>query len=440
MSNKPTPTLIERALADLNSPPSECLTIGGLEAEELAQRFGTPTYVYDANVLRRRFADVKQSMGVNVLYALKANPSLAVAHVLREAGAGAEIASAGEMYIAEKAGFSGEQMQFAGPGKSEQELRLAVDKGLYSINMESEAEYEAIVEVAKTSKRKPQVSIRVNPPKSSSGARMHMGGGAKKFGVDASEVAALLRRIQSEGKVQLQGLHNYLGTQCFSAEAWLQGASQMLAFTKEMEAEANVALPSIDFGGGFGVPCFERDKEFDLAAAGRGLRTLLEGEERHAHIELGRYLTAPAGVYLTRVRYIKESGGKRFAVLDGGIHHHSAGASVGSVVPRPFPMVAAKAPLSQNVRPQTLCGPLCTPVDVFATGVELPELEVGDLVAILISGAYGLTFSNVLFLSHPTPGEVLVDGGRAHLIREPGRPQDALRGQHLPGQYAPGEK
>ena len=101
MSNKPTPTLIERALADLNSPPSECLTIGGLEAEELAQRFGTPTYVYDANVLRRRFADVKQSMGVNVLYALKANPSLAVAHVLREAGAGAEIASAGEMYIAE---------------------------------------------------------------------------------------------------------------------------------------------------------------------------------------------------------------------------------------------------------------------------------------------------------------------------------------------------
>ena len=199
-----------------------------------------------------------------------------------------------------------------------------------------------------------------------------------------------------------------------------------------------MTLPSLNFGGGFGVPCFRHDQEFDLRTAGALLQESLAGEDRLASVELGRYLTAPAGIYLTRVLYTKRSNGRRFAILDGGMHHHAAAAGVGAVIRRPYPIVSATSPLTlatdRGVTPQTLCGPLCIPTDEFGEDLALPRLEPDDLVAVLVSGAYGLSFSGVLFLSHPTPSEILVDGGRAYLARQPGRPADALRGQFLPGE------
>jgi diaminopimelate decarboxylase len=424
---------VRAALLDLHGcQPGHALSIGGINAQHLAQEHGTPCYVYDAELLRSRFQLVQHSLGIEILYALKANPSLAVSTVLREAGAGAEVASAGELLIAEKAGFGPASVQFAGPGKSVDELALALEQGIHSINLESLSEYESLAALAKQRKQRPGVAIRVNPRESVGGSRMRMSGGSRKFGVDEDAVAQLVSHIHDQGLVDLHGLHCYMGTQCFDAQAWLDSATWLLGFAKEIEAKTSVPLPSLDFGGGFAVPCYEGDLEFDLELAGQGMRTLLTGEDRRAFVEPGRYLVAPSGVFLTRVLHIKESQGKRYAILDGGMHQHAAAAGLGSVLRRPYPIVAARDPHAEDTQAQSLCGPLCTPADDFVSDLELPRLEQGDLVAILASGAYGLTYSNLKFLSHPAPAEILVDQGRSSVIRERGKPIDALAGQLLP--------
>jgi diaminopimelate decarboxylase len=441
---------VTSALLDLHDCcPGDPLRIGGIDAEELARRHGTPCYVYDAQLLRSRYEEVNQSLGVEILYALKANPSLAVASVLRQAGAGAEVASGGEILIAEKAGFAASSIQFAGPGKSPSDLTLALDKGIHCINIESRSEYDSLASLARQRKQRPGVAIRVNPREGLGGSRMRMSGGATKFGVDEDQVADLIQELHKQGIVELHGLHCYMGTQCFDAKAWLDSASHLMDFAKEMEAKTGVPLPSLDFGGGFAVPAYSLDPEFDLALAGQGMRSLLQGEDRRAFVELGRYLVAPSGVFLTRVLHIKKSQGKRYAILDGGMHQHAAAAGVGSVLRRPYPIVAAKDPHSQGTHsrlphsqlphsqltvPQTLCGPLCTPADDFVSDLALPELGQGDLLAILVSGAYGPTFSSLEFLSHPAPAEVLVDKGSSWTVREPGRIEDTLARQSLPPQ------
>lgn len=409
------------------------LVVGGLPVSELAESFGTPLYVYDRGGFERRLAEVRAALGprVEVLFALKANPSVGVAQVFREAGAGAEVASAGEIVIARRAGFEGAQMQFAGPGKHGADLEHALAAGI-TLNVESPGELEAIAEAAAARGVEAQVALRVNPPTSTSGSRMRMSGGSAKFGIDVDLLPEVARRATALAPVRLVGLHTYAGTQTFDAEGWLSHAASLLDAARDVEAATGEPLERLNFGGGFGVPLFPKDSPFDLEGAGRGLQELLAKDardDRRYAVELGRYLVAEAGIFLTRVIYLKESQGTRHAILDGGMNQHAAAAGVGSVFQRSFPVVKANDLQAEEATGCRLGGPLCTPADAFPDVPGLPELSPGDLVAFLASGAYGLTFSNVLFLSHPLPAEVLVDGDRAMVLRERGTPEDAVRGQ-----------
>ncbi len=428
----------------LKSPEGEPLQIGEIKAEELCARFGSPLYVFDAGILRQRLRLVRKALGdrVNVLFAVKANSNLTVARTFVQAGSGLEVASAGELLLAERSGVAASMVQFAGPGKGQEDLRMAIQMGIYSLNAESEAEVDAIAVEAKRQGRKQGVAIRVNPPQSVGGSRMRMGGGSKKFGVDLDRVPTLMERIHKDRWLNLRGLHIYAGTQCFSAEAWAQNADRLLGWAVEFEEELGIPLPSLNFGGGFGVAYFQGDSPFNLELAGKGLAEVTAkdpNKERGYFVELGRFLCAPAGVYLCQVVYLKESHGKTHAILDGGMHQHSAAAGVGSILRRAFPIVAAGCPHTEEGQAYTLGGPLCTPADEFAADYPLPPLEEGDLIAILGSGGYGLTFSNHSFLSHSTPAEVLVDQGEAHLVRHSGHPEDILRNQLLPGGQLPGK-
>lgn len=426
------PSLRDRLLARL-SPGAAPLRIGGIPAVDLAQRHGTPTYVYDAAVLRAQFTAVRQALGpgVGILYALKANPCVAVARVLRAAGAGAELASAGELHVATAAGFAGADMQFAGPGKSDDDLRLALANRVGCINVESETEYERLVALGAQLGVVPAVAVRVNPARTPTGSRVRMGGGSKKFGVDEDAVPTLARRIVREGRCDLRGLHVYTGSQNSSAVAWLESATDLVALANRVEAATGAPLRSLNFGGGFAVPTFDADATFDLAHAGTALRALLvsASASRQHFVELGRYLTAEAGVYLTRVLHTKTSGGRTHAIVDGGMHHFGAAAGLGAVIPRPYPIVACATPLAPAADEVAVGGPLCTPADEFHAAATLPEIHADDLLAVFLAGAYGLTFSPLAFLGHPTPAEVLVDDGHDHLVRRRGRPQDTLRDQ-----------
>lgn len=422
------------ALQHLGCADANELSVGGVPAHELAQRFGTPLYAFAADVLAARLAAVRAAIGprIGVLYSIKANPSLAVTSVLRAGGAGAEVASLGELHVALAAGHPAADLRFAGPGKTDAELAAAHALGLGCFHVESADEVQALAAVARASGRPAGVAVRVNLPHELPGARMRMGGRTSRFGVDAEQVPDLLRAIADDPHLHLRGLHVYAGTQGFDAGAFVGHARALAERAAQWEQQLGVPLDELDLGGGFGVAAFAGDPEFDLAAAGAGLQQLVAAHDRPSRrwfVELGRFLCAPAGVYLARVVRSKHSGGERHLALDGGLHQHAAACGFGTVLRRPPLLVHATDLRAGDREMVSLGGPLCTPADQFAEQVGLPGLRQGDLVAVLNAGAYGLSFSPHGFLSHPTPAEVLVDRGEARVVRARGRPDDALRGQ-----------
>lgn len=422
------------ALRELGQDGADALAIDGVPVADLAARFGTPLYVFSAPVLRARLRAVRRAIGPDcgVLWSVKANPSLAVTRVLQQAGAGAEVASLGELHLALAAGHRAADLRFAGPGKTDAELAAALALGLGTVHAESAEEVLALAAAARTAGVRAGVAVRVNLPQALAGTRQRMGGRSSRFGVDADAVPDVLRSIARHPELTLRGLHVYAGTQGFDAAAFVHHAESLCERAAAWERDLGVALDELDLGGGFGVAVYAGDPEFDLAAAGAGLQALFARFARPGRrwfVELGRYLAAPAGVYVARVVRGKHSGGERHLALDGGLHQHAAACGLGTVLKRPPLLVAASTLRAPRTVPTTLGGPLCTPADQFAEALALPPLAPGDLVAVLAAGAYGLTFSPHGFLSHPTPAEVMVDGGEARLVRARGEATDVLRGQ-----------
>lgn len=425
----------QRALAALGHDGDGPLRIGGIPAIELLASFGSPLYVFDAEVLRARVARVRAAFGprVQLLWSVKANPSVAVTRVLREAGAGAEIASLGELAVAGAAGHEAAALRFAGPGKSNLELAAALDAGVGTFHVESADELAALAALAAARGVTAAVAVRVNFARELAGARLRMGGRSSRFGIDEDQVASVLHAARAMSSLRLVGLHAYAGTQLFDAAAFAPHAQALASAAARWERELGIELRELDLGGGFGIATFVGDGAFDLDAAAAGVRDVLAAHDRPDRtwfVELGRYLAAPAGVYLATVVRTKSSGGQAHAVLDGGLHHHAAATGLGTVLKRAPLLVRADAPTAAGDA-VTIGGPLCTPADQFADGAPLGPLRHGDAVAVLHAGAYGLSFSPHGFLSHPTPAEVLVDGGRARHVRDRGAAIDALRGQRF---------
>lgn len=425
---------VESALTALGCRGATGLAIGGLPARALAAQFGTPLYAFDGDLLAAHARAVANALGprIELLYSVKANPSIALAAVLQRAGLGAEIASAGELLVAAAAGWPAGELRFAGPGKTDAELAFALQRGLGTFHVESADELQALARLAAAAGRRARVAVRVNLPQGLGGARARMSGQSSRFGVDQDQVPGLLRAVADADQLELAGLHVYAGTQCFDADAIVAHAAAILAAADGWERDLGLRLDEVDLGGGFGVPVYQGDPSFDLQRAAAGLRELVARHDRPGRrflVELGRYLVAPVGVYLARVVRTKTSGGVRHVVLDGGLHHCAIAAGIGSVLRRPPLLVAAEALQAAANVPTAVGGPLCTPLDQFAAECPLPELGVGDLVAVLQVGAYGLSYSPVGFLGHPAPAEVLIEGGRARVVRARGEYGDALARQ-----------
>lgn len=412
---------------------------GGVPIEQIADEFGTPFYLYQGEIVVEQLRRVREALGedVEIAYSLKANPSLAIGQILASEGAGAEIASAGELILAHAAGFRAEDTVFAGPGKTDDELRLAVEHGIAAVNAESLGEIERLAAIAQAAGRRIGVSLRVNPDAQLMGSRMRMGGLASQFGIDQADLPAGVRAAQTHPSLIFRGIHIYTATQVFDVDPLLAHMRAALDVALEAADLAGGPLEVVDLGGGFGVPYFANMVEFDLERFGAGFRELLaeyRQDPRLAQsrviIELGRYLVAEAGVYVTRVVDVKQSKGKTFAVADGGMNHHiTATGNWGQVFRKAYPMLNLSADAAELADPIAVVGPCCTPLDVFGTDVAVAEPERGDLIGVFASGAYGFSASSLRFLSHPTPAEILTWQGQAHLIRPHGRPEDVLAGQ-----------
>ena len=407
---------------------SGILQVGGLPLTVLAQSYGTPLFVYDADGLRRAYRALRAAVAgfAAVDYSVKANPNPAVIRVFHEEGAGAEIASGAEFGAAVQAGVPPEKILFAGPGKSAADLDWVIGGGIGEIHLENREELLRVAAAAERHGTTVRVALRINPGATAQGGAMRMGGKPSPFGFDEEELSEAVAAVEGQPRLHLVGLHLFAGTQGLKADTLLGQWAYGLQLAAQLARTIGRPLETIDLGGGLGIPYFSGDATLDLDALRAGLPPLIETVQKNPMLagarvvlEPGRYLAGPAGVYVARVLAVKVSRGQRFVITDGGMHHHlAASGNLGQIVKRDFPVVAVRQ--GEGATPCTVSGPLCTPLDVLARAALLPALAEGDLVAVLQSGAYGLTASPTGFLSHPTPAEVLVEGGSAAVIRARG--------------------
>ncbi|RJG16272.1 pyridoxal-dependent decarboxylase, exosortase A system-associated [Massilia cavernae] len=393
----------------------DCLQVGGMPLTRLAERVGsTPFYAYDRARLSERVALLREHLPpeIHLHYAMKANPMPAVVQHMATLVDGLDIASGGEQRVALDTPMDPGLVSFAGPGKSDADLRCAIAAGVV-LNMESDAEMERIAAIGKRMAIRPKVAVRVNPDFELKSSGMKMGGGPKQFGIDAELVPATLRRI-GELELDFQGFHIYSGSQNLKAAAIQEAHEKTFALAIRLAAHWPGPLRTLNIGGGFGIPYFPGEQRLDLAAVGANLKRILPGVREHLPdtqvvIELGRYLVAEAGIYVSRVIERKVSRGQVYLVTDGGLHHHlSASGNFGQVIRKNYPVVIGNRVAGGERETASVVGPLCTPLDLLADQMELAKAEPGDLVVVFQSGAYGLSASPVSFLSHPAALEVLV--------------------------------
>ncbi len=410
---------------------------GGVPVSRIAEEYGTPFYLYSGEMVVERIRGVRETLGTEVAYSLKANPNLGVCQLIaREAGG--EVASSGELVVARAAGFEPEDIVFAGPAKTDDELRRSVEEGIFAVNVESLGEIERLAAIAEEKRQDIGVGLRINPAAQLMGSGMRMGGTVGQFGLDQADLDEAVRKTLSYPQLILRGIHVYTATQVFEVEPLLEHCRNILEIALETADRAGRALEMVDFGGGFGVPYFEKMEDFDLNRFGRGFQELLASYRSDPRLagcrfifELGRYLVAEAGLYVTRVVDVKQMRGKTFAVTDGGMNHHlTATGNMGQVFRKAYPLLNLSRTYGEpGEEGVAVAGPCCTPLDMFGNNIPLAEPRVGDLIGVFYSGAYGLSASNQGFLSHPTPAEVLLWQGEARLLRPPGKPEDVLKGQ-----------
>ncbi|MEU7230730.1 diaminopimelate decarboxylase [Streptomyces chrestomyceticus] len=402
----------------------------GASLEKLVRTYGTPSYVYSRATFRTHLAGLKAAFAALdplVCYAVKTCGNIHLLSEVDASGAGADVVSGGELYRALSAGIPAERVVFAGVGKSDGELREAVEAGIRSVNVESESELSALGRIAARAGRTVRAAVRVNPDVQSRGTpeKTTTGVRGSKFGVDLGQVPALFERAATLPQVALDGLHLHLGSPIHSPEPYVVALERILELTDKLRT-AGHTVNSINMGGGFaaayetgGAPGWDA-----YAAAIVPVLAPFVASGGQVIMEPGRTIAANAGALLTRVRFIKQAGDRRVAVVDAGMNTLIRAALYDSfhflwpvrpcdgLVP---PHRAGRLHLPGLIR-YDIAGPICETTDYLARDRELPPLAEGDLMCIFGAGAYGMAMASQ-YNATPRPPEILVDEERATLIR-----------------------
>ncbi len=412
--------------------------LGGVEPEELAHRFDTPLYVYDGAVIDRQVAALRDAIPAkaDLAYAVKANPSLAVVARLADLGLGADVASAGELASALRAGMDPAAIVMTGPGKRDAELRAAVSIGIRAVTVESLGELARLERIAHEAGRQQPIMLRAAVSEEARLERVRLVGddGAGKFGMDRADLVDGARLAAGSSSLDLLGLHAFGASNVLDAGAIVAHVRSTATLACDLAQVTGTPVRVVDVGGGLGIPYEVHEESLDLVHLRLGLTEVVGSwstdpllADARLLLEPGRFLVGPAGAYLSRVVDTKTVNGMAVAVLDGGVHHLLRPALVGQEH-----RVRLLSPATGRPIPVTVAGPLCSGLDIFATGVVMPMPSVGDLIAVLDVGAYGFTESMPYFLSHPMPAEVLVRDGVAALIRPRLDPASWLDAQLVP--------
>jgi diaminopimelate decarboxylase len=390
------------------------------QLSQAAARYGTPAYVYDVDEVGRRFATLRRLFGEHfgVSYAVKANPNIELLRRMLPQVATFDVSSYGEVERALLAGCPPARITFSGPAKRSAEVRGAVAQRIGELVLESVAEAEIADAAAQELGVRQAVLIRINPANGPKKFGVSFSGRASQFGVDEEVIEEAIDRVRRLPGLELAGFHIYSGTNSLDPEAIAENFAIFIRLFRRAASHAEIRPRKLVFGSGFGVPYGGNDAPLDveaLAAAVRPMLDELKGEARFAAsacvLEMGRWLVAPAGWLLTGVVSAKHSRGTEIRACDAGFNNHLAACGMmGTVIRRNWRFLNVSNPAGA-AQTYTLVGPLCTSIDQLAADIVLPEVRVGDVLAIENSGAYGLTASPTRFISHPEPAEVLIEGG-----------------------------
>jgi diaminopimelate decarboxylase len=411
--------------------PEGPLSCGGVSLEALGKKFGTPLYVYSADQIAERLGLFQQALSGRdhlVCYAVKANSALAILRLLAERGAGFDIVSGGELQrVLTAAPEAAGRVVFSGVGKTAAEIDLALQAEILQFNVESEPELELLAERARKLKRKARFALRVNPdvfaethPYISTGLTEH------KFGVTIKEALAIYKRVAGQRWLEPSGVSVHIGSQIRSAAPFGAATERVLALAAQLQ-RAGIQLQIIDAGGGLGIDyhlgCFDAAAKVSEYAA--AVQKALGDFEGKLLIEPGRFLTAQAGALLARVLRVKKNGKKTFVITDAAMND-----LIRPALYQAHHEIAPLRPREGKSKPVDVVGPICETGDFFARDRKLAPLEAGDLIALLDAGAYGMAQSSN-YNTRPRPAEVLVEGGKARLIRRRETMEDLLAPERL---------
>ena len=388
---------------------------------EAISGFGTPLYAYDLDgmVARVRQLDSLFAGRFGVSYAIKANPNPAVLRALQPHLATFDASSLAEVHRALAAGMPAARISFSGPAKRPDEIRGAIDAGIGELVIESPDEARLASDHARAGGRRQPCLVRINPLKVPRRFGASMAGTASQFGIDEEVLGEVLPEIAGLPGLDLTGFHIYSGTNCLDAEAIAENFAIFAGLFRMAQAISGIAPRRLIFGSGFGIPYLPDETELDHARLPGLINPVVDALRAEAPfraatltLEIGRWIVGPNGWLLTRVLAGKASRGKQIRACDAGFNNHLAACGMmGSVFRRNWRFENVTNPRGP-VGPFTLVGPLCTSIDRLAVDVDLPEVRVGDLIAIPQSGAYGLTASPTRFISHPEPREIVCEAGQ----------------------------
>ena len=400
----------------MSETPHDGFPVGceGISIEALAERYGTPLYVYSAGLIKARYTELDDAFGDyphRVHYALKANSTLGIVRLIRDLGGRVDANSSGEVEVARRAGFAPDDIVFCGVGKTRDELELATGLGLHAINAESKGELERIDELSAAAGVRTRVALRVNPdvaagghPHISTGQRSH------KFGVPINAARDICRWAATRESLHLVGIHAHIGSQMVTLDPIREAAAVVSALAQALEDEG-IALEHLDLGGGLGIS-YDGSETVDAAAYVAALLEAVGPTGLALVVEPGRWIVGPTGVLVTQVVDIKPQDADRFfVVVDAGMSELMRPALYGAYHRLELPRPRSSPAVSCDV-----VGPICETSDVFGTERSLPLPEVGDLVVVRDTGAYGSSMASN-YNRHPLPAEVLVEGHTATIIR-----------------------
>jgi diaminopimelate decarboxylase len=396
-----------------------------LPLASIVERFGTPAYVYSQSTILGNYERLQGTLSRipgMICYSVKANSHLRILRLLRQAGAGFDVVSGGELTRALRAGAEPNTIVFSGVGKTQDEIDAGLSAGILMFNVESAGELGVIESRARALQKVGRISIRVNPdveadthPYISTGQMIH------KFGVPKEEAPELYRQAARSPHLKVQGVACHIGSQILEVEPFLKALDEILDVARQLAADG-IAVEWLDLGGGFGIS-YGAEQPLDMKRMEAGLVERLGKASMRLVLEPGRAIVGDAGALITRVLYVKRNQQKNFVVVDAGMNDLMRPALYGSF----HEIVPARGGTAERLQAD-IVGPLCESGDFFARDRDMPDVQPGDLLAVLTVGAYGFVLSSN-YNTRPRPAEVLVHGAEAELIRARETVEDLMAGE-----------